>query len=40
MRVAQLQHGLALADERLDLVYGLDYCTTTPESERTIYGRY
>ena len=40
MRVAQLQHGLALADERLDLVYGLDYRTTTPESERTIYGRY
>ena len=40
MWVAQLQHGLALADERVDLIYGLDYRKTTPDSDSTIYGRY
>ena len=40
MWVTQLQHGLTAADERLDLIYGLDYRKTTPESEGTIYGRY
>ncbi len=40
MWVTQLQHGLAIADERIDVVYGLDYRRTTPESEGTIYGRY
>ena len=40
MWVAQAQHGLAVADERIDLIYGLDYRRTTPESEGTIYGRY
>ena len=40
MWVAQLQHGRAVADERVDLIYGLDYRKTEPESEGTIYGRY
>ena len=40
MWVAQLQHGRAVADERVDLIYGLDYRKTKPESEGTIYGRY
>lgn len=40
MWVTQLQHGVGIADDRLDLIYGLDYRKTTPESEGTIYGRY
>ena len=40
MWVGQLQHGIALGGDRLDLIYGLDYRNTTPESEGTIYGRY
>ena len=40
MWVTQLQHGMAVADERVDLIYGLDYRETKPESEGTIYGRY
>ena len=40
MWVAQLQHGRALAEDRIDLIYGLDYRKTNPESEGTIYGRY
>ena len=40
MWVGQLQHGIALGDDRLDLIYGLDYRKTTPDSKGTIYGRY
>src|SRR5690606_12024821 len=40
MWVAQLQHGAAVGGERLDLIYGLDYRRTTPESEGTISGQY
>jgi len=40
MWVTQLQHGLAFAGDRVDLIYGLDYRKTLPESDSTIYGRY
>jgi outer membrane receptor for ferrienterochelin and colicins len=40
MWVTQLQHGVAFADDRFDLIYGLDYRKTMPESDSTIYGRY
>jgi iron complex outermembrane receptor protein len=36
--VGQLQHGTTLVD-RLDLIYGLDYQLTKPETEGTINGR-
>jgi iron complex outermembrane receptor protein len=40
MWVAQAQNGTAFADDRVDLVYGVDYKRTTPDSEGTIYGMY
>ena len=40
MWVSQLQNGTALAGDKLDFVYGLDYQRTTPDSEGTIYGQY
>ena len=40
MWVGQLQHGVALGADKLDLIYGIDFRRTTPESEGTIYGRY
>ena len=40
MWVGQLQHGTGLLNDRLDLIYGLDYKRTIPESDGTIYGRY
>jgi iron complex outermembrane receptor protein len=36
---AQLQHGLTVADERLDLIYGVDLSRTEPRTEGTITGR-
>jgi iron complex outermembrane receptor protein len=36
---AQLQHGLAVADGRLDLIYGVDFSRTEPRTESTITGR-
>jgi iron complex outermembrane receptor protein len=36
---AQLQHGVAVAEERLDLIYGLDFSRTEPRTEGTITGR-
>jgi iron complex outermembrane receptor protein len=38
--VSQLQHGLALASDRQQLTYGLDYSRTVPRSEGTVYGIY
>ncbi|MFV2006669.1 MAG: TonB-dependent receptor domain-containing protein, partial [Longimicrobiales bacterium] len=36
--VAQIQHGFATDDGRLDLTYGLDYFRTDPRTEGTING--
>jgi len=38
--VAEAQHGLALADGREDLTFGVDYFATRSESNGTIYGSY
>jgi iron complex outermembrane receptor protein len=38
--VAQAQQGLALAQGREDLTFGVDYFATTSESNGTIYGSY
>ena len=40
MWVAQVQHGIGLMDDRLDLIYGIDYNRTTPDTEGTIHGKY
>jgi iron complex outermembrane receptor protein len=37
--VGQLQHGTALGDEH-DLIYGIDFLHTVPQSEGTINGRH
>ncbi|MGD8495367.1 MAG: TonB-dependent receptor [Gemmatimonadales bacterium] len=37
--VAQLQHGTALSENH-DLIYGVDFLHTVPQSEGTINGRY
>jgi outer membrane receptor for ferrienterochelin and colicins len=38
--VAQVQHGFALADERQDFTYGVDYFATRPDTEGSINGSY
>lgn len=38
--VFQVQNGFSLADGRQDFIYGWDYFSTRPESEKTIYGDY
>lgn len=39
MWVGQVQNGTALGS-KLDLIYGIDYKRTTPESQGTVYGMY
>jgi iron complex outermembrane receptor protein len=38
--VGQIQHGVGLFDDRLDLTYGFDYFGTRPDSRGTVYGLY
>jgi len=38
--VAQAQHGFAVADDRLDVTYGIDWFGTRPKTEGNINGTY
>ncbi|MEX2467710.1 MAG: TonB-dependent receptor [Gemmatimonadota bacterium] len=38
--VAQAQHGFAVADERQDFTFGVDYFATRPDTEGSINGSY
>jgi len=40
LKVAQIQHGVALADGRQDFTYGFDHFSTDPVSSGRIYGTY
>ncbi len=37
--VTQLQHGMAVGDDRYDLLYGVDFRRTVPRTDGTIHGR-
>lgn len=40
LHVAQIQHSTELADDALQLIYGLDFLMTRPDTEGTINGRF